>query len=98
MGIPFNAPNAAGAMVLANFLISPEAQLEKQRGEVWGDGTVLDIGRLPAPWPSRFDAVAKDAAALPRDLLTSRARPEVHPLYHARLLDDWRGMIRRGAP
>ena len=98
VGIPFNAPNAAGAMVLANFLISPEAQLEKQRGDVWGDGTVLDVGRLPAPWPSRFDAVAKDAAALPRDLLTSRARPEVHPLYHARLLDDWRGMIRRGAP
>ena len=98
VGIPFNAPNAAGAMVLANFLISPEAQLEKQRGDVWGDGTVLDVGRLPAPWPSRFDAVAKDAAALPRDLLTSRARPEVHPLYHARLLDDWRGTIRRGTP
>jgi putative spermidine/putrescine transport system substrate-binding protein len=98
VGIPFNAANAAGAMVLANFLISPEAQLEKQRGDVWGDSTVLDVGRLPAPWPSRFDEVAKDAAALPRDQLASRARPEVHPLYHARLLEDWRQMIRRGAP
>ncbi len=98
VGIPFNAPNAAGAMVLANFLLSPEAQLEKQRGDVWGDGTVLDVARLDAPWPARFADVARDAAALPRELLASRARPEVHPLYHARLLEDWRAMIRRGTP
>jgi putative spermidine/putrescine transport system substrate-binding protein len=98
LGIPINAPNAAGAMVLANFLLSPEAQLEKQRGDVWGDGTVLDVARLPPPWPSRFDAVAADAAALPRDELAARARPEVHPRYHARLLDDWRQSIRRRTP
>jgi putative spermidine/putrescine transport system substrate-binding protein len=98
VGIPFNAPNAAGAMVLANFLLSPDAQLEKQRGAVWGDGTVLDVARLPAPWPSRFERVAEDAAALPRELLASRARPEVHPLYHARLLEDWRQTVRRDTP
>lgn len=98
VGIPINAPNAAGAMVLANFLLSPEAQLEKQRGDVWGDSTVLDVASLPTPWPSRFEAVARDAAALPRELLASRARPEVHPLYHARLLQDWRQTMRRGTP
>jgi ABC-type uncharacterized transport system YnjBCD substrate-binding protein len=85
-------------MVLADFLLSPEAQLEKQRGDVWGDGTVLDVTKLPAPWPSRFDDIMKEAAALPRALLAARARPEVHPRYHARLLDDWRTMIRRTAP
>jgi putative spermidine/putrescine transport system substrate-binding protein len=98
VGIPINAPNAAGAMVLANFLLSPEAQLEKQRGDVWGDGTVLDVTRLPTPWPSRFEAVARDAASLPREHLASRARPEVHPRYHARLLEDWRHTMRRGMP
>jgi putative spermidine/putrescine transport system substrate-binding protein len=98
VGIPFNAPNAAGAMVLANFLLSPEAQLEKQRGDVWGDGTVLDVAKLAAPWPSRFAEVTADAASLPRELLAARARPEVHPLYHSRLLEDWRGTIRRAAP
>jgi ABC-type uncharacterized transport system YnjBCD substrate-binding protein len=98
VGIPFNAPNPAGAMVLADFLLSPEAQLEKQRGDVWGDSTVLDVGALPPPWPARFAEVASDAAALPRELLAARARPEVHPLYHARLLEDWRAMIRRGTP
>ena len=41
VAIPFNAPNPAGAMVVANFLLSPEAQAEKSRPEIWGDGTVL---------------------------------------------------------
>lgn len=95
VGIPFNAPNPAGALVVANFLLSPEAQIEKQRGDVWGDGTVLDVARLPAPWPERFEAVVRDAAALPHDVLAAAARPEVHPLYHARLLDDWRQTIRQ---
>src|SRR5690606_7202280 len=36
MGIPFNASNQAGAMVVANFLISPEAQLEKATPKIWG--------------------------------------------------------------
>ena len=95
VGIPFNAPNPAGALVLANFLLSPEAQLEKQRGDVWGDGTVLAPSRLPAPWPERFASAARDAAALSYDELAARARPEVDPQYHARLLDDWRQMIRQ---
>ncbi len=98
VGIPFNAPNPAGAMVLANFLLSPEAQVEKQRGDVWGDGTVLDPALLPAPWPARFAAAVADAAALPHDELARKARPEVHPDYHARLLDDWRHSIRQNAP
>jgi putative spermidine/putrescine transport system substrate-binding protein len=94
VGIPFNAPNAAGAMVLADLLLSPEAQLEKLRGEVWGDGTVLATTRLPAPWPERFAQVAADAGALPPDQFATRARPEVGPRYHERLLEDWRSMIR----
>ncbi|MGE3342857.1 MAG: ABC transporter substrate-binding protein [Vicinamibacterales bacterium] len=97
VGIPFNAPNPAGAMVLANFLLSPEAQLEKLRGDVWGDGTVLDPEVLPAPWPSRFAAAAKAAAAFPADELRRKAHPEVHPEYHARLLADWRSAIRSDA-
>ena len=98
VAIPLNAPNPAGAMVLANFLLSPEAQMEKQRGDVWGDSTVLDLARLPAPWPARFDEAARDASALPREWLIAHARPEVHPLYHARLLEDWRQTVRRTAP
>src|SRR3546814_15048644 len=45
VAIPFNANAAEGAMVVANFLLSPEAQAMKQSAEVWGDDTVLEIGR-----------------------------------------------------
>lgn len=96
LGIPANAPNAAGAMVVANFLLSPEAQLEKQRPDVWADGTVLDVARLPAPWPGRFANLAADSRALPRDSLARYARPEVSPRYHERLAADWNAHVRAG--
>ena len=94
LGIPFNAPNAAGAMVVANFLLSPEAQLEKQRPTVWADGTVLSLARLPVEWRARFDSVVNDPRLVPADSLRRYARPEVSPRYHERLQDDWRRMIR----
>lgn len=94
VGIPFDAPNAAGAMVVANFLLSPAAQLEKQRPTVWADGTVLRADRLPAEWLARFDSVQNDPRLVPADTLRLYARPEVSPRYHERLTDDWRRMIR----
>lgn len=96
LGIPFNAPNPAGAMVVAELLLSPEAQLEKRRPEVWGDGTVLALDRLPDPWRTRFDAVEADPRAIPRDTLARYAVPEVAPEYHERLQRDWRERIRAG--
>jgi putative spermidine/putrescine transport system substrate-binding protein len=94
VGIPFNAPSAAGAMVVANFLLSPAAQLEKQRPTVWADGTVLSMARLPTDWRARFDSVVNDPRLVPADTLRRYARPEVSPRYHERLADDWRRMIR----
>src|SRR5690606_5894232 len=37
LAIPFNAAAKAGAMVLADFLLSPEAQARKEDPAVWGD-------------------------------------------------------------
>lgn len=96
LGIPANAPNAAGAMVVADFLLSPEAQLEKQRPDVWADGTVLDVGRLPDEWRARFAALEDDPRQLPHDSLAKYARPEVSPRYHERLASDWREHVRAG--
>jgi putative spermidine/putrescine transport system substrate-binding protein len=97
LGIPANAPNPAGAMVVADFLLSPEAQLEKRRPDVWADGTVLALDRLPADWVRRFEALERDARALPRDSLMKYAEPEVAPEYHEHLAADWRALIRSPA-
>lgn len=96
LGIPFNAPNSAGAMVVADFLLSPEAQLEKQKASVWADGTVLARSRLPAEWRAKFDALVADDVSIPADSLTRYAVPEVSPVYHERMLADWRARFRRG--
>jgi putative thiamine transport system substrate-binding protein len=47
VAIPVNARAKAGAQVFANFLLSAEAQTRKADTSVWGDGTVLDIAKLP---------------------------------------------------
>jgi putative spermidine/putrescine transport system substrate-binding protein len=96
LGIPANAPNAAGAMVVADFLLSPEAQLEKQKPDVWADGSVLAPARLPGAWRARFAELAGDPRALAPDSLARYARPEVDPRYHERLAADWRAHVRAG--
>jgi putative thiamine transport system substrate-binding protein len=46
VAIPINARAKAGAQVVANFLLSPEAQARKADLKVWGDPTVLDLSKL----------------------------------------------------
>lgn len=94
VGIPFNAPNPAGAMVVANFLLSPAAQLEKLRPDVWADGTVLRVDGLPPEWRERFASLERDPRALPLDSLRRYEVPEVAPEYHERLAEEWRSRIR----
>ena len=96
LGIPRLSANKAGAMVVANFLISPEAQHRKQDPAVWGDGTVLDIGRLPAEWQERFRKLPNRTHAPPREVLREWAYPELAPEYMIRLAEDFRKKIIEG--
>lgn len=48
LAIPVNAKAKAAAQVVANFLLSPEAQARKADITVWGDPTVLDVSKLSA--------------------------------------------------
>lgn len=90
LGIVGRAPHKAAAMVVVNELQSPAAQYEKLQPAVWGDGTVLDVPRLPAPWPARFAAVAGRERAPPRAELASRALAEPSPEVMMRLERDFR--------
>ncbi len=58
VAIPFNARAKEGAQVLANFLLSPEAQARKADIAQWGDPTVLALDKLPPTERARFAARA----------------------------------------
>ncbi|MGG5838943.1 ABC transporter substrate-binding protein, partial [Huaxiibacter chinensis] len=49
VAIPANSSASAGAKVVANFLLSPPAQIRKADPAIWGDPSVLDPQKLPAP-------------------------------------------------
>jgi len=69
VAIPFNAGAKAGAMVVADFLLSPEAQARKQDPKVWGDPTVLALAKLTPEDRARFEALSLGVATLPPDKL-----------------------------
>jgi putative thiamine transport system substrate-binding protein len=75
-------------MVLANFLMSPEAQARKQDPAVWGDPTVLAIDKLPAEDRARFAALDLGVATLPPEKL-GETLPEPHPSWVGRIEHEW---------
>ena len=87
--IPFNAPNPAGAMVLANFLLSPEAQLSKFRPENWGDLPALEMDRLSDADRAAFAQVDLGPATLNAATLAAAAVPEIPSEYLEALEKDW---------
>ena len=89
VAIPFNAASKAGALVAANFLISPEAQARKQDPKVWGDPTVLAMEKLGADDRARFEALDLGVATLRPDEL-GPAIDEPHPTWMERLEGEWK--------
>lgn len=88
VAIPYNASAPEGALVLANFLISPEAQKHKQDPNVWGDPTVLDITAIPADVKAEFDALDLGIATLSPDELGPML-PEPHASWMAKIEQEW---------
>ncbi len=88
VAIPYNARAKEGAMVLANFLMSPEAQARKQDTEVWGDQTVLDVAGLSAADKRLFDDLPAHPALLPPEALGPTLL-EPHPSWMTRIEAEW---------
>ena len=88
LAIPFNASAPAAAKLVANFMLSPEAQVRKADTAVWGDPTVLAMPKLS-------DAQRMAFAKLPRGIATlsdadlGRTLAEPHPSWVPRLEAAW---------
>jgi putative thiamine transport system substrate-binding protein len=88
VAIPYNSGAKEGAMVLANFLLSPEAQVRAQDPAVLGYGTVMDMDALPEADREAFAALDLGVATLgPAEL--GQVLPEPHPSWMTRIAEDW---------
>ena len=88
LAVPFNAKAREGAMVLADFLMSPEAQARKQNPEFWGSGTVLAIDKLPITEQNRFQNLKLGVATLPPHRL-GEPQLEPHASWVSALEAEW---------
>lgn len=94
VAVPFNATAAEGALVVANFLMSAEAQAEKQNPEVWGDDTVLAMAKLGPAERKRFEDLPVGVATLaPEDLGPTLLEP--HPSWMVRIEAEWQRRYAR---
>jgi putative thiamine transport system substrate-binding protein len=66
VAIPVNAKAKEAASVVADFLLSPEAQARKADLKIWGDPTVLDMAKLSSDDAKLFAATsAPGSVSLP---------------------------------
>ncbi len=89
LAVPFNAANKAGALVVADLLQSPAAQLEKAKPSTWGDLPVVDITKLEAADRAAFAALPLGEATLPLAELANNALPELQGDWVDRIERDW---------
>jgi putative spermidine/putrescine transport system substrate-binding protein len=93
VAIPYNSPHKAAAMVVADFLLSPEAQLSKADPTGWGDLPVLDPARLPADWQKKFSDLPRGPATLPDVVLASHRLPELPAAWITAIEKGWEANV-----
>ncbi len=90
LGIPYNSGNKAGALVVVNFMASPEAQLASMDPNGMDANTILDLDRLPAEWQQKFAEAPQNLYAPELEELSAHVIKEPAPEYMIRLYEDFR--------
>lgn len=94
VAIPFNAANAEGAEVVANFLLDPATQARMQDITVLGSFSVLDPARLDDAARAAFDALPT-SEALPTLEALGPTLLEPHASWMTRLTEEWAARYTR---
>lgn len=89
VAIPFNSDHKAAAMVVANFLLSPEAQLGKAQPDTWGDLPALDPALLSDDWRAQFEAIPRGTATLSTEELAAGSLPELQAAWITAFEQGW---------
>lgn len=94
VAIPYNSGAAEAAKVVANFLMSPEAQARKADPEIWGDPTVLAMDKLSRSEQQLFADLDTGVATLsPEELGAVLEEPDAS--WVPVLEDEWQRRFAR---
>ena len=96
LGIPYNSANKEAAMVVCNFLLSPEAQIKKNNFMIWGGSMILDYNKLEQNWKDQYNALPKLKYGLNEQEIKARSIKETEPRYMIRVADDFRKYVIEG--
>ena len=83
-------------MVVANFLLSPEAQFKKADPLVWRDLPAIDPTRLDDTWREKFAKQARGIATLSDEVLQKHQLPELPSEILIRLEKGWDRHVLKG--
>jgi putative spermidine/putrescine transport system substrate-binding protein len=89
LSMPFNSPQPAAALVAINYMLSPEAQMAKLRPEMWGEGMVLDPGRLSMEDQQTLQSINRGSTVLSTEVLSRALLPELDAAYKDWLRETW---------
>lgn len=89
LSIPFNSPNPKGAMVVINYLLSPEAQAAKLDTKNWGDGTVLDVSKLDEKIKEQFESSGTGPSTLSPEQFNGKGLPEFNAETIKKIENTW---------
>ena len=100
VAIPANAPNASGALVVANMLLEPEFQAAHARPESgFGLGFAIQPERVSDRTARAVldqAAAARGANATPVSDLRRALAPDTHPGYQDLIEREWRTRVQNG--
>ena len=93
LAIPTTAPNKAGAMVVIDFILDAESQLNKYDPKVAGKLPVIDNNKLTDEQKAAFAAVDLGKGTLAQDYLASHMIPEVSASLVPVIEQIWRDTV-----
>ena len=88
VAIPYNSPHQAAAKVVANILLSPNAQLKAMAAGSLGY-PAIDVGKLPADQQTPFKNYAFPPEVAPLDVLIKNSNPELQAKWATTIEADW---------
>ncbi len=93
LAIPKTAPNKAGAMVVIDFILDAESQLNKYDPKVAGKLPVIDNHKLTEEQKAAFAAVDLGKGTLSQDILAAHLIPEVSASLVPVIEQVWRDTV-----